>query len=340
MASGTYILGGLAGMLIAYLDEQAIDLPPLRATLSKRTPAEQVPIESWWEWLEAIQRAHSRPALGIHIGRHIQPHHIGVLGYLLLSCDNGSQVLDSFQRFQPLLHNLNPSSATINGPRLRIAWDYSYGTSTQLSNEVLLSSFLTNIRTFVGNTGIKFLRITFPGAVPQYSDLYEELLECPVEFSAKSLSLELETAWLLEKIPTADPHLRDVLVKQAESLMETTPRPDPFIKSLEFEILQAVPDGDISAATIAQTLGIPLRSFYRRLDQRGVNFRLLLQSIRYQLAKQYLSDNNIKLTEISSLLGYSEQSAFGRAFKQWHGTTPNRYRDLIKAEGLKYQNKI
>ncbi|WP_184465061.1 helix-turn-helix domain-containing protein [Zhongshania antarctica] len=49
---------------------------------------------------------------------------------------------------------------------------------------------------------------------------------------------------------------------------------------------------------------------------------------------------NLKLTEVSSLLGYSEQSAFGRAFKQWHGTTPNRYRDLIKSEGLKYQNKI
>ncbi|WP_084498037.1 helix-turn-helix domain-containing protein [Spongiibacter marinus] len=121
--------------------------------------------------------------------------------------------------------------------------------------------------------------------------------------------------------------------------MEVTPRPDPFLKALEINILRAIPQGDVSASAIANILDMPLRSFYRRLDQRSINYRHFLQTLRYQLAKQYLANSQLELAEISQLLGYSEQSAFGRAFKQWHGATPNRYRRLIELERSRPQRE-
>jgi AraC-like DNA-binding protein len=339
MASGAYVLGSLAKMLLAYIDSRNLVLPVLQANLLKRTPTEQIPIEYWWEWLEVVQQADFRPAVGVHIGRHAKPHHMGLLGYLLLSCDDGTQALDYFQRFQPLLHSLSPSSIYRHNDRLRINWDYSFGTSTQISSEVLVSAFLTNTKNFVGDKEVIVYSVSFPGSPPSNSDQYDDILGCPVEFSAKNLGLELQAKWLDEKIPTADSDLRQVLELHADSLMEVTPRPDPFLKALEINILRAIPQGDVSASAIANILDMPLRSFYRRLDQRSINYRHFLQTLRYQLAKQYLANSQLELAEISQLLGYSEQSAFGRAFKQWHGATPNRYRRLIELERSRPQRE-
>ncbi|HEJ2575411.1 TPA: helix-turn-helix transcriptional regulator [Pseudomonas aeruginosa] len=52
----------------------------------------------------------------------------------------------------------------------------------------------------------------------------------------------------------------------------------------------------------------------------------MLDELRQQLAKQYLADPALSLSEIALMLGYSEQSAFSRAFRGWYGETPLRYR--------------
>src|SRR3546814_19889311 len=62
--------------------------------------------------LQEVADLHPRVATGIEIGKHARPHHVGVLGYLAMSCDTLGQALARFQRFQPLLHNLTPTLAT------------------------------------------------------------------------------------------------------------------------------------------------------------------------------------------------------------------------------------
>jgi AraC-like DNA-binding protein len=67
---------------------------------------------------------------------------------------------------------------------------------------------------------------------------------------------------------------------------------------------------------------------HRRLEERDLVFKELLQKTRQQLAQQYLKEGRLTLAEIALLLGYSEQSAFSRAFKQWLGITPLRFQKM------------
>ena len=77
---------------------------------------------------------------------------------------------------------------------------------------------------------------------------------------------------------------------------------------------------------VAARMGLSERSLYRLLQDRGLRYKTVLNTLRYELAKNYLNDAQLSLPEISLMLGYSEQSAFSRAFKEWSGETPMHYR--------------
>ena len=68
------------------------------------------------------------------------------------------------------------------------------------------------------------------------------------------------------------------------------------------------------------------RSFQRRLRELGLTYRELLDQTRHELARRYLDDPAKSVTEITFLLGFSEQSAFTRAFRHWSGMSPSVYR--------------
>ena len=65
----------------------------------------------------------------------------------------------------------------------------------------------------------------------------------------------------------------------------------------------------------------------RTLSASGTSFQVLLKDVRAQLAKRYLTNPRLSLSEVAFLLGYSEPSAFHRAFRKWTGTTPVEYRE-------------
>ena len=69
------------------------------------------------------------------------------------------------------------------------------------------------------------------------------------------------------------------------------------------------------------------RTLQRKLKEEGVSFSHILQESRIQLAKSYLRQPNRSVIEVCYLLGFSEPSAFSRAFKRWTGDSPASYRD-------------
>jgi AraC-like DNA-binding protein len=64
----------------------------------------------------------------------------------------------------------------------------------------------------------------------------------------------------------------------------------------------------------------------RRLPQAGTSFEGLCDDARREAAQTYLADATLSIAEVTYLLGYSEPTAFHRAFKRWHGTTPQAFR--------------
>jgi AraC-like DNA-binding protein len=69
------------------------------------------------------------------------------------------------------------------------------------------------------------------------------------------------------------------------------------------------------------------KTLERRLSERGASYRELVDGIRCDLAKHYLADTDLRLQQITYLLGYSEPAPLVRAFKRWTGSTPMQYRN-------------
>jgi AraC-like DNA-binding protein len=91
-------------------------------------------------------------------------------------------------------------------------------------------------------------------------------------------------------------------------------------------IIDKLPSGEVSQDQVAPSLNMSARSLQRRLKSLGTTFRRLLDETRRELAESYIDDVETDLTEIAFLLGFSEHSAFSRAFKRWTGSAPSELR--------------
>ncbi len=87
-------------------------------------------------------------------------------------------------------------------------------------------------------------------------------------------------------------------------------------------LVELLPAGSGSTQGVARHLGISTRTLQRRLGEDGITFQELLAGVRERLARHYLTQSTLSLTEIAFLLGYDDPNSFHRAFNKWTGRTP------------------
>jgi AraC-like DNA-binding protein len=128
-------------------------------------------------------------------------------------------------------------------------------------------------------------------------------------------------------IHSADPYLNELLVANCEqALSHRRANRGTFRAAVENAIVPLLPHGKVLASVIAVRLGLSQRTAARRLALEGLTFSAVLESLRSDLAKQYLTDPDLSISRIAWLLGYQEVSAFTHAFKRWSGKTPREAR--------------
>ena len=94
-------------------------------------------------------------------------------------------------------------------------------------------------------------------------------------------------------------------------------------------LLETLASGQYSMADVASKLAISSRTLHRRLQAEGTTFQKVLDELREELARHYLSASDYSSTEIAFLLGYEETNSFYRAFRAWTGQTPENIRSII-----------
>lgn len=94
---------------------------------------------------------------------------------------------------------------------------------------------------------------------------------------------------------------------------------------VENSIAPLLPHGEAKIEQIAARLGVSQRTLARRLASERLTFLRILDDLRCDLAKRYLQERELPISEITWLLGYKEPSAFTHAFKRWTGSAPKRY---------------
>jgi AraC-like DNA-binding protein len=151
------------------------------------------------------------------------------------------------------------------------------------------------------------------------------LLGAPVYFASPRNAIYFKRTALSARMPHADPSRLPALQAQLSRRVAAA-RPDDLVGQVVSQIRTGFTEGDGSIEQIAASLGFSRAGLYRRLAGEGVDFSALTQRVRRELAEMYVAQPGIAFTELASILGYSELSAFSRAFTRWTGRSPARYR--------------
>ncbi|CAN7444770.1 helix-turn-helix domain-containing protein [Phenylobacterium sp. LjRoot225] len=95
---------------------------------------------------------------------------------------------------------------------------------------------------------------------------------------------------------------------------------------VEAYVRGAIPSGNCTLPRCADKLGISARTLQHQLRSADVSFSEIVTKQRMELARTYLAEGALSVTEIALMLGYAEQTSFGRAFKKWTGASPSHFR--------------
>jgi AraC-like DNA-binding protein len=330
MFGGMFVSGALVGMLRDYLDGREIAAPECRARLDEWPLDARIPLADWIVLLGLVAEVDPRPALGLHIGACVAPRHAGVMGYLAGSCDSLGEAYMRFDRFHRLVYDGNPAQMAIHGDVVTASWGIEHGLPGQLADETAIAAFTTIVRTLV-NQPLAPTAVNFVNAAPADIAPYEAFFGCPVTFGGTLSSVTFPASYMLLPIVHSDPGLRTLLENQAESLLRALPSQQGFQSALKEALVRSLHDGTPTLECVAARLAMSPRTLQRRLADLDLNFQHLLDRTRAELARGYLLEGNLTLSEIALLLGYSEQSAFNRAFKRWTGQTPKSLRKVQRS---------
>ena len=150
---------------------------------------------------------------------------------------------------------------------------------------------------------------------------------CPVTFSSDDDEVAYERGIGDHPVVGSDPYLNRMLVGYCEEALAQRARPAAALRTrIENAITPVLPHGRVRAADVARELGMSVRTMSRRLEAEAMTFSGILDGLRMDLARRYLAEPSLTVSQIAWLLGFQEVSAFTHAFRRWTGYSPAQAR--------------
>src|SRR5262249_60561125 len=168
--------------------------------------------------------------------------------------------------------------------------------------------------------------VEFSHAAPRDVAEHQRIFRAPLAFGQPETALVVPRAALDLPLAHADAGLLSLLERQIHELVLRLPQGESVTDRARRLIAEELSGGDPSVDTVARQLRMSPRTLPRPLKDGGTSFRLLLDSLRHDMAARYLAEDDLPIAEAAFLLGFSEASAFHRSFKRWTGQTPAEFR--------------
>jgi AraC-like DNA-binding protein len=146
-----------------------------------------------------------------------------------------------------------------------------------------------------------------------------------VRFGASESHLTFRTADLDAAVPSANPALLEVFERHATAIADRLDEYGPVGRRVVNVMANRVKGAAPTIDAVAMELAISTRSIQRALQEEGTSYQLLLDDVRRELAIRHLAVPGTSATQVAFLTGFSEPSAFARAFRRWTGSTPGAY---------------
>ena len=329
MTANTFLATfGLVGLRL--LELHGVDRQRLVAGLGIASPAPQahdrLPSTLVDRGFELACAQIDDPAFALRAASCWHPSNLGTLGYAWLSSGTLRTGLRRLVRYSRTL-GTQASCRCVDEPQgLRFIFDPQRGATDvgYVIADFWLALLLDLCRTNYG-ASLQPLAVSLRRPQPADSAPYRDFFGCAVDFGAAEDSFVLARDVVDAPLPTANQALAAtfdvILAEQLAALDEAD-----LATRCKGYLLQQLTSGTPAENDLASALGMSRRSLQRRLGELGASYQQLLDETRYGLARRYLDSATKNVTEIAFLLGFSEQSAFCRAFKRWSGRSPTAYR--------------
>ena len=302
-----------AGLSSACLDDPNLRLPIDRVTRLLETSAERSGVQGF--------------GLLMVEGRRLS--NLGVLGLLTREEPTLRQALTSTRQYGKLHHaSLVQRLEEANG----IAISYEDLLTSELGYtrqgiEMLVAVVMRLIKVFLG-AHWRARRVCFSHPAPADLAVHARVLGQLPEFDRDFNGIVCTSADLDTPIASADPVMSDFLRKQLQ--LDSLGRPT-VADEVRHMIMLLMPRGRCTAEQIAQLMGVNRRTLYRHLAAEGQGYADLLQAIRLELARRYVSERRRPLRDVAELLGFGELSSFSRWHRDSFGVTAEQTRKHSRA---------
>ncbi len=296
-----------------------------RAVLSN--PEGFIPCSLFARILEEAARATGDSCFGLHFGERFNIKNIGPLTYVVLNSPTIAIADEHVARYLKLYNQAAKVFFTVEGQRAYLHYvlvDLGIE-SPRHQNEYSMVIRLNTIRMMVGSQWAP-LEVRFAHQVPEQISEHVRIFGAPVLFGYSTNAFVIEREFLERQIPAADQRLYRIMERYLEEVLAEIPQEDGVLAAVRRAVAESMREGDPNLARVAKKMAMSPRTLQRQLKEQGMEFKKLVDDTRQRFAVSYLRNRRNTITEIAFLLGYSEVSAFNRAFKRWTGSTPLAYR--------------
>lgn len=317
--------------LVNYLSAKGLDRAELLSTanLSEeqlRQSGQLVATTVYDKLFELGEAKLHNTMLGFEFGQHIEPDRWGVIGYIAYTATTLAEALSSQRKYQSLAGNLGTPTTEPQGEQLLLRWIPSYPCSHHTAEEILTGWVALSRKLAIEPTHVD--AVYFSHHCQGDIKKYQHYFDCDLQFDHDFNGILINKAVLDVPLGKSNQEIHLLLCKQAEQQISKLVEQLPVETITQF-ISNQLPLGVPDIADAASSLHMSVRTLQRKLAEHELSFSGLVDSIRQDLAIRYLTDTETKAIYISQMLGFSEQSAFQRAFKRWTGQTPKQYRDEL-----------
>lgn len=268
------------------------------------------------------------PLFGLHMGEVIRPRFMGELGYASMS---SATLRDAIELMIPFM------KVTTEYAALRFEWRNNYLWLIWESDMESLPTYPMRIdanfaaaitfgRWILGkNYNPELIHLHHP---PQGAEAeYLRIFGCEVAFQQSENAIVLSDDILDLPLRDADPEVHKLARSRMQRAVTQYHARDNLLDQVRLEIQKCLQDGVPQLEPIADELGVKPWTLRRQLRAENTDFSSMLEEERRRLACDWLLHSERSVNQIALDLGYSEQSAFNRAFKRWFGMTPVSYRE-------------
>lgn len=268
-------------------------------------------------------------ALGLKCGQALRPKTFHEVGFGVMACGTLREAIAFNARYQRITQTLGKTWLEVDGDEAVLVWEPVLECVEYVRplTEAVFAGYAAIGRWLTWQQDLTMFQMSFRHAPVPHAEFARSVFGCPVEFESGEDRLRFPASIVDAPLPQANPELVSLMSERLERQLSALDSPQTFSDRTRAAIETLLPSRRASTPQVAAQLGLSERSLRRRLSEEGTRFGALLEDARKEACQLYLREGRHTVAEIAHLLGYSEQSAFNRAFRNWFSMSPMAWKN-------------